>query len=98
MVLGNSAPSYCANKHFSVLFAPNERLRELGLLSLERKTLWGALMVIFQSLKGDYKQKEEQLFTQACSDRTRGNVFKLKEEKSRLDVGKKFFTQRVVRH
>lgn len=24
MVLGNSASSYCANKHFSVLFAPNQ--------------------------------------------------------------------------
>ena len=37
-------------------------------------------------------------FYQACHDRTRDNGFKLKEGRVRLDIRKKCFTMRVMRH
>jgi len=75
-----------------------KRLRELGLLSLGKRRLWKDLTAAFQYLKRGYKKAGEGLIARACSDRTRGNGFKLKEGRFRLDIKKKFFTMSVVRH
>ena len=39
-----------------------DRLKELGLFSLEKRRLWGYLIMAFRSLRGDYKQEGNQLF------------------------------------
>jgi len=75
-----------------------ERLRESRQFSLERKRLRGDLIAAFQYLKGAYKKAGKGLFTRACSNRTRGNGFKMKENRFRLDIRNKIFTMRVVRH
>ena len=55
-------------------------------------------MAAFQYLKGDYKQAGDGLFVRECRDRTKSNVSKLKEGRFGLNIQKKFFTPRVVRH
>jgi len=43
-----------------------KRLRGLGMFSLEKRILWGDLMVAFQYLKGACRKDEENLFSKVC--------------------------------
>jgi len=71
-----------------------ERLRDLGLFSLEKRRLQG----IYKRLKGRCMEEGARLFSVMLSGRTRGNEHKLKHRRFCLNIRRNFFTVTVTEH
>jgi len=93
---------YCAQRSMTQMIQGMEhisyedRLRELGLFSLRKRRLQDGLIAAFLYLKGSSRKEGDRLFSRVC--RTRGNSFKHKQGRFRLDIRKKSFAVRVVKH
>ena len=74
----------------------SDRMRELGLPSLQYRRTRADLIEVFKILNGIDNCDKSQLFHTQPLQRTRGHSQKLFKRQFRLDLRKHFYSQRVI--
>ena len=78
--------------------AYEERLKKLNLFSLEKRRLRGDLIQVFKYLNRFNNVDHGNMLELHTNQRTRNNGRPLKEKRCHTDIGRRFFSNRVVRH
>ena len=73
-----------------------QRLKFTGLTSLVERRIRGDMIEVFKIIKGFDKINSESFFDIRTSSRTRGHKLKIEKKRSRLEIRKNFFSQRIV--
>ena len=73
-----------------------DRLKKLNLHSLERRRVRGDMIEVFKWVKGINKGDIDKVLIISEQDRTRSNGFKLDKFRFRREIGRNWFTNRVV--
>ena len=74
----------------------NDRLQLAGLSTLDERRNRGDLIQVFKIIKKIDNLEYSNFFKFATTDRTRGHRYKLAKDRSKLEVRKHFFSQRVI--
>ena len=74
-----------------------ERLKELGMFSFEKRRLRGDRITFFKYLKGCHPEEGQDLFLIIPECRRHNNGLKLQEARFRVNIRKNFLTVRAVR-
>ena len=78
------------------LLSYNDRLVKTGLATLEDRRTRGDMIEVFKIINGIDNLDVKNFFSFSGSSRTRGHEHKLTKSRSRLDIRKHSFSQRVV--
>ena len=73
-----------------------DRLRLAGLTTLEQRRDRGDMLEVFKMVKGFNKINSSKMFTLSTIKNTRGHRYKLNKNRSRLEIRRNFFSQRIV--
>jgi hypothetical protein len=71
-------------------------LKITGLASLEDRRVRGDMIEVYKTITGKNKTGSLNFFKLQGNNRTRGHSLKLEKSRSRLDIRKNLFSQRVI--